>query len=88
MCWRGAGTAQKDRALAAMASAIRAGKSEILAANAADLADGKASVATPAFFDRLTLNDKRVAAMAEGSTWCARWPIRSAVPIPGRGRTA
>ncbi|MEA3028274.1 MAG: glutamate-5-semialdehyde dehydrogenase, partial [Alphaproteobacteria bacterium] len=32
---------RKDRALAGMAAAIRAGKSGILAANAEDLADGK-----------------------------------------------
>ena len=34
---------QKNRALAAMAAAIRAGKAEILAANAEDIADGKAA---------------------------------------------
>src|SRR6188508_3790596 len=61
-----AGTAQKDRALAAMASAIRASKSEILHANAADLADGKAAGLTAAALDRLTLNEQRVEAMAEG----------------------
>src|ERR1051326_7956103 len=61
-----AATAQKDRALAGMASAIRAGKSEILAANAEDLADGKAAGLTPAMIERLTLNDQRVEAMAEG----------------------
>ena len=43
-----ASTAQKDRALAGMAAAIRAGKSEILAANAEDLADGKTAGLTPA----------------------------------------
>src|SRR3954464_14576826 len=61
-----AGTAQKDRALAGMASAIRAGKSEILAANAEDLAAGKTANLTPAIIERLTLNDQRVEAMAEG----------------------
>src|SRR5947209_10521831 len=61
-----AATAQKDRALAGMAAAIRAGKSEILAANAEDLADGKAAGLTPAMIERLTLNDQRVEAMAEG----------------------
>src|SRR3954465_1688046 len=61
-----AGTAQKDRALAGMASAIRAGKSEILAANAEDLAAGKTANLTPAMIERLTLNDQRVEAMAEG----------------------
>jgi glutamate-5-semialdehyde dehydrogenase len=60
-----AGTAQKDDALTAMAAAIRAHKADILAANAQDLAEAKASGATPAFLDRLALDDKRVAAMAE-----------------------
>jgi glutamate-5-semialdehyde dehydrogenase len=58
--------AQKDRALAAMAQAIRARASAILAANAKDIAEAKAAGATAAFLDRLTLDDKRVAAMAEG----------------------
>ena len=61
-----AATAQKDQALAAMAQAIRAGAGGILAANAQDLAGAKASGATTAFLDRLALDDKRVAAMADG----------------------
>src|ERR1051325_1619908 len=61
-----AATAQKDRALAGMASAIRSSKSEILAANAEDLADGKAAGLTPAMIERLTLDDQRIEAMAEG----------------------
>jgi glutamate-5-semialdehyde dehydrogenase len=59
-------TAQKDAALAAMAAAIRARKADILAANAQDLAEAKAAGATSAFVDRLALDDKRVAAMADG----------------------
>ena len=61
-----ASAAQKDAALAAMAAAIRARKAAILAANAQDLAEAKASGTTPAFLDRLALDDKRVAAMADG----------------------
>lgn len=61
-----ASTAQKDRALTAMARAIRADQAAILAANAEDVADAKAAGQTPAFLDRLALDDKRVAAMAEG----------------------
>ena len=61
-----ASTEQKNKALAAMASAITARKSDILAANKDDIADAKATGATPAFVDRLALDDKRVAAMAEG----------------------
>jgi glutamate-5-semialdehyde dehydrogenase len=56
---------QKNRALAAMAEAIGASKRAILAANAEDLADAKASGATSAFLDRLALDDKRVAGMAD-----------------------
>ena len=58
--------AQKDTALAAITNAIRAGESDILAANTEDLAEAKAAGATPAFLDRLALNPKRVAAMAAG----------------------
>ena len=61
-----ASAAQKDQALAAMATAIRAAKSDILAANAEDIAEAKAAGATSAFLDRLALDDKRVAAMADG----------------------
>ncbi len=58
--------AQKDTALAAMADAIRARRAAILAANAEDVAEARASGTTAAFLDRLTLDDKRVAAMADG----------------------
>jgi glutamate-5-semialdehyde dehydrogenase len=59
-------SAQKDEALAAMAAAIRARATAILAANAEDLAEAEASGATAAFLDRLKLDDKRIAAMADG----------------------
>src|SRR5262245_2996835 len=59
-------TAQKDRALAAMAAAIRARPADILAANAQDVAEAKGAGATAAFIDRLALDGKRVAAMADG----------------------
>ena len=59
-------SARKDAALAAMAAAIRARRADILAANAEDIAEAKASGATAAFLDRLALDDKRVAAMADG----------------------
>jgi len=57
---------QKDRALAAMERAIRANCAEILKANAEDVAEARASGATSAFVDRLTLTEARVAAMADG----------------------
>ncbi|TMJ01971.1 MAG: glutamate-5-semialdehyde dehydrogenase [Alphaproteobacteria bacterium] len=59
-------TAQRDAALAAMAKAIRASEPGILAANAEDVAEAKAAGATSAFVDRLSLDTKRVAAMADG----------------------
>src|SRR6188474_1500826 len=59
-------TVQRDRALGAMAQAIRDSEVGILAANAEDVAEAKSSGATPAFLDRLSLDVKRVAAMAEG----------------------
>ena len=59
-------TAQKDAALAAMAAAIRSGRDQILATNAEDMAEARASGATASFLDRLALDEKRVAAMAEG----------------------
>jgi glutamate-5-semialdehyde dehydrogenase len=59
-------TAQKDKALAAIADEIRARKEKILAANAEDIAEAKRGGANAAFLDRLMLDDKRVAAMADG----------------------
>jgi glutamate-5-semialdehyde dehydrogenase len=59
-------TARRDKALAAMAQAIRASEAGILAANAEDVAEAKAAGATSAFVDRLALDEKRVTAMADG----------------------
>jgi glutamate-5-semialdehyde dehydrogenase len=58
--------ADKARALVAMADAVRAARATILAANAEDIAEARAGGATPAFVDRLMLDDKRVAAMVDG----------------------
>ena len=58
--------ADKARALAAMAAAVGAGRAAILAANAEDIAEARAGGATPAFVDRLMLDEKRIAAMVEG----------------------
>ena len=59
-------TARKDAALTAMAAAIRTQGGAILAANREDLAEARAAGISAAFLDRLTLDEKRVAAMAEG----------------------
>jgi glutamate-5-semialdehyde dehydrogenase len=61
-----ASTAQKDKALAGMAEALRARQAEILSANADDMAEAKAAGATAAFLDRLALDERRIAAMADG----------------------
>ena len=61
-----ASASQKNKALAAMAAAIRGSRTAILAANAEDLADARASGASQAFLDRLTLDADRIEAMADG----------------------
>ena len=58
--------AQKDKALAGMAEAIRSRQAHILSANADDIAEAKAAGATPAFLDRLALDERRIAAVADG----------------------
>jgi glutamate-5-semialdehyde dehydrogenase len=58
--------AQKNRALAAMAKAVRRSRKSILAANAEDQAEAKSNGAAPAFLDRLSLNAERIEAMAAG----------------------
>jgi glutamate-5-semialdehyde dehydrogenase len=56
--------AQKNRALTAAARILRERAPEILAANARDLAEGRAKGLTPAFLDRLALNEARTEAVA------------------------
>jgi glutamate-5-semialdehyde dehydrogenase len=57
---------QKDRALSAMAKALRAQIAAILAANAEDIAEARASGVSGSFLDRLTLDKDRIEAMATG----------------------
>lgn len=54
----------KNKILSAMADAVLASSTEILAENAKDVAAMENS--DPVFVDRLTLNDARIAAMVEG----------------------
>ena len=58
--------AEKDQALRSMAAAMRAAGPAIMAANGEDAAEARQGGATPAFLDRLTLDPKRIAAMADG----------------------
>jgi len=64
----------KDRALKAMAAALRADRVKIIAANAEDMAEAKQRGLTAALLDRLMLDEKRVEAMARGLEEIAELP--------------
>src|SRR4051794_3777307 len=64
----------KDAALHAMADALEAHTEQILAANAEDVAAGRAAGTTEALLDRLSLDPARVAAMADGLRHVATLP--------------
>ncbi|MBI1203960.1 MAG: glutamate-5-semialdehyde dehydrogenase [Rhodopseudomonas sp.] len=57
---------QKNRALDAMAAAIRANRAQILAANAQDLAEAQRNGMTGAFLDRLKLDAAKIDGIAAG----------------------
>ena len=67
-------TAQKNRALAALAAMLREERGAILAANAADLERAREIGMAGAFVERLTLNDARIEAMARGVEEVAALP--------------
>lgn len=69
--------AEKNRALRAMADAVRADVLPILKANDLDLAETRKAGAVAAFLDRLALDRKRVMAVADGLEMIASLPIRS-----------
>ena len=66
--------AEKRDAILAIAEALVARQGEILAANAADVAAAEASGTPEAMLDRLRLNDKRIADIAEGARQVAALP--------------
>jgi glutamate-5-semialdehyde dehydrogenase len=68
------GPARKTSAIEAMARAIRAATPTIMAANRADVAEAEKAGATSAFIDRLRLDEKRIAAMADGVDTVAALP--------------
>jgi glutamate-5-semialdehyde dehydrogenase len=68
------GTDTKNAALLAMADALMAQAPALIAANAADVAAGRERGLTDALIDRLTLNEKRLQAMAEGLRQIAALP--------------
>lgn len=57
---------QKNRVLYAMAKGLRSHESEILAANAEDIAAGESNGLSSAMLDRLRLDEKRLEAIAAG----------------------
>lgn len=57
---------RKTAALHGAAAAVRAAEAELLAANAQDVAEARASGMGEALIDRLALDPKRIAAMADG----------------------
>ena len=57
---------RKHAALVSMAREIEARKGDILAANAVDLDNARASDMAASFIDRLTLNEARIRAIADG----------------------
>ena len=59
-------TEEKNTGLLAIADALRARQTEIMAANALDLEAGKANGMSPALLDRLALNGDRIEGMAQG----------------------
>jgi len=69
-----ASTSQKNRALLAMAKALRERKDEILAANLIDMENGREQRLTSALLDRLLLTDARIEDMAAGVESVAALP--------------
>ncbi len=67
-------TRAKNAALLAMAAAIRRDAEKLLAANAEDVAAARAAGLDAALLDRLALNEKTVAGMAEGLEQIAALP--------------
>ena len=67
-------TNAKNRGLAAIANALEAHIPEILAANHMDIAAGRANGLNEGLIDRLTLNEQRIAAIAEGCRQVAALP--------------
>jgi glutamate-5-semialdehyde dehydrogenase len=71
---REASSEQKNEALLAAATAIRAVQAEILAANEQDMQTGAARDLTPALMDRLKLDAKRIEATAQAVSEVASLP--------------
>ena len=68
----------KNRALEAMAAALRAEQHDVLAANAEDVAQARAGGRDEAFIDRLALTAARIDAIADTLVRLLAFPTRSA----------
>lgn len=77
-------TQTKNRALHAVADALVARTAEIVEANAGDLEAGRHSGLTDALMDRLALDPRRIAAMADGVRAIAGLPDPVGEVIDGR----
>ena len=69
-----AGTARREHALQASASALRVSAQDILAANKVDMAAGQERGLSSAMLDRLMLDDARIEGMAAGLETVMRLP--------------
>jgi glutamate-5-semialdehyde dehydrogenase len=69
-----ASTATKNLALSSIAASLRAGRTELLAANARDMEAARAKGLSGAMLDRLALDDQRVEGMARGVEEIAALP--------------
>ena len=79
-------TGTKNRALLAMAGALKARQAEIMAANAEDLAQARQADYRQAFIDRLLLDEKRILEMAQGLQEVAALPDPVGTVISGSRR--
>jgi glutamate-5-semialdehyde dehydrogenase len=77
---------EKQRAIEAMAQTIRAAAPAILAANGEDVTEAEKAGATSAFVDRLRLDEKRIAAMADVVDAVAALPDPVGAVIAGWNR--
>lgn len=77
-------TARKNAALLAIADALEAQAAAVLAANALDIAAGRAKGLSDALLDRLLLNEKRIAALAADTRHVATLPDPVGAEYDGR----
>ncbi len=75
---------EKDEALAAIAAHLEAGAEMVLAANAKDVADGRARGLSEALLDRLLLTEARMAKLAAAVRHIAALPDPVGMEIEGR----